>query len=393
MRGKLLVAQSGGPTPVINCSLLGVLEEATVQSSVSAVLGARDGVLGMLEGYFLDLHKLGVREKALLRTTPGAALGSCRHRLTEEETHRVIDVCRQHDVRFVIYIGGNDSADTAHRLHQVAAQDRYDLRVISVPKTIDNDLPVTDHCPGYGSVARFLALAIMGAGKDTEAMRRSDPVKIIEVMGRNAGWLAASCALGKTSDEDSPHLIYVPELPFSEERFLRDVERVYGRLGYCVAVVSEHVKDECGKPLGSAEPSHVDAFGHQYHDSPARYLAALVQSRLRLRARYDRPGSVQRMISSLVSSVDASEAYLVGRAAVRSAMEDYSDKMVTLLRVGEHPYACTTGLVALEEIANREKLLPQAYIAEANDCVTDAFREYALPLIGDPLPQYVRLST
>jgi 6-phosphofructokinase 1 len=390
--GALLVGQSGGPTPVINASLYGVTDEALKSGQFSRVLGALHGVEGILGNQIADLGGEQPDQLSLLRDTPAAALGSCRYKLRDDDLHAILDVFRAQDVRVFVYAGGNDSADTAHRVAAAAAHAGYDLRVLGVPKTVDNDLPVTDHCPGYGSAARFAALASLGAGRDTEAMRRTDPVKIVEVMGRYAGWLAAGAALGRRDTEDAPHLVYVPEQPVPVEAILADVERVHRELGFAVVVLCENQPDASGRVLGAeGTPHHVDAFGHAYFESPAVFLAQRIQDVLGLRARYDKPGSVQRSFPGCVSSIDRLEAEQVGRDAVRAALAGETDQMVVLSRDPDGPYRCRTGLAPLQAIANQQKLVPAEFYDARLRLPTEAFRAYALPLIGDPLPPLARL--
>ena len=391
LAANLLVGQSGGATAVMNASLAGVIVEALEHRQIRGVYGALNGIEGLLEGRLVDLRYEDPTTIRELAETPSAALGTCRHRLAPDEEERALDALRRYSIRFFIYIGGNDSADTAHRLALCAARAGYELYVVGVPKTVDNDLPLTDHCPGYGSAARFLALATLDAGRDTEAAAKVYPVKIIEVGGRNAGWLAAASALGKRSDEDAPHLVYVPERPLQVTSFLQDVEQVHRRLGYVVAVVGENVRDERGRPLGSERPRFVDAFGHPYYEGPASFLANLVMMHLGLRARYDKPGTIQRMLTACVSRVDRNEAYLVGQRAVSYALAGVSDQMVTLVREPGEEYRCRTGLAPLDQIANRERKLPPEFMGEPASFLTAAFLNYARPLLGDPLPSYIRL--
>lgn len=393
LKGNLLVGQSGGVTAVINSSLAGVVDEAFEHDIIGRVYGSRHGIEGVLAQELIDLETFPPSRISGLRSTPAAALGSCRHKLSDSEYERVIEIFRAYDVRYFIYIGGNDSADTAHRVSQIAQESGYELRVVGVPKTIDNDLPVTDHSPGYGSAARFVALATMDAGLDTESMRRFDPVKIIETMGRNAGWLAAASVLGKRDDSQAPHLIYVPERPLIADAFLRDIEDVYRRVGYVVAVVAETVRGENGQPIGLIEDEvYTDSFGHRRITGTAQTLCNLVTERLGLKARWDKPGTIQRVSTVSVSPVDEEEAYLAGRHAVRSAVAGQSDKMVVLFREPGDDYRCTTGLASLQDIANSEKVLPDEYISEQGNFVTPDFIRYARPLIGAPLPEHVRLD-
>jgi 6-phosphofructokinase len=390
--GNLLIGQSGGATAVINASLAGAVQEALRSNQIDGIYGALHGIEGVLKRQIINLRQESERTWNHALTTPSAALGSCRYKLQPQDPARALEVLRALGVRYFLYIGGNDSADTAHRLALAAREADYDLRVIAIPKTIDNDLPITDHCPGYGSAARFIALATMDSALCTEAIPHHYPVKIIEVMGRDAGWLAAASALGKERPEDAPHLIYTPERPFSRERFLAAVREVYQAIGYVIVVVAETIRDEQGHSLGAAGAQGADAFAHPLVSGTAQQLVELVKTELGLRARFDKPGDLQRMSSVAVSSVDRSEAYLVGQMAVRSALQGVSNKMVTLVRQPGPGYACETGLADLEAIANAQKLLPDDFLDAPGTGVTQAFYDYALPLIGEALPRHVRLK-
>jgi 6-phosphofructokinase 1 len=395
--GTLLVGQSGGPTAVINSTLAGVLAEAARQPAIARVLALRHGIEGALAEDWVPLWPGNAGLVARLRRTPSAALGSSRYRLRDTDLERALVVFRKHDIRYFLLIGGNDSADTAWRLHQAAAAAGYPLEALGVPKTIDNDLPETDHCPGYGSIARYVAVAAQEAALDTAAMRRSDPVKFLEVMGRDAGWVAAAATLGRTDPEAPPHLVYVPERPVTPEAVLADIEAVYRRHGYALIVLCENQTQPTptgARVLGATgEPEWVDAFGHHYYPSPAAYLCRRVRQDLGLRARYDKPGSLQRTAAALVSPVDEREAYQVGRAAVRAAVRGRGGHMITLRRLGDAPYRCTTGLAPLAAIANRSRPLPPEFLGpSAWTPTTAAFATYARPLLGPPLPAYWRLG-
>jgi 6-phosphofructokinase 1 len=390
--GALIVGQSGGPTAVINASLVGAVRAALASNQVGGIYGARYGIRGVLDRDLLDLRAEPPSTWDALLRTPSAALGACRFRLDDDTTLQALESLRALGARYFIYIGGNDSADTAHRLAEAARAADSDLRIICVPKTIDNDLPATDHCPGYGSAARFIALATMDSALCTRAMPDHYPVKIIEVMGRDAGWLAAASALGKARPEEPPHLIYTPERPWSATRFLDDVRAVHQEFGYVVVVVAETVRNENGQALGAMASTGVDAFGHHLLSGAAQYLVSLVSEELGLRARFDKPGDLQRMSSLAVSDVDRSETELVGHAAVQAALGGETDKMVTLVRVPGHGYRCETGLAELAGIANATRPLPPAFLSATGTGVTEAFRAYALPLLGAPLPRYARLG-
>lgn len=393
MKGKAVVGQSGGPTAVINNSLVGVIHEAMEHPEIEAVYGAVHGIKGVLEEEFIDLTRQHREVLEGLRRTPGAALGSIRYKLKEEDYERILEVFKAHNIRYFFYIGGNDSMDTANRLANLARQIDYEIRVIGIPKTIDNDLAHTDHCPGYGSAARFVAMATRDTGWDTRAMKQDNPVKIIEIMGRNAGWLAGASVLGKERDDDPPHLIYLPERPLSHEKLLRDVEEMYRRYGYVVIALSEGVCTETGEPFGGEfAPKEKDAFGHVLKGGASDAAAALIRNNLGLRVRIDKPNYLYRSFMACASEVDIREAYEVGRAAVRAAVTGETAKMVTIIRVPDGEYRSTTGLVELEKVANVERKMPDEYISEDDNFVTEAFIEYARPLIGGPLPEYARLE-
>lgn len=383
--GKLVVGQSGGPTQVINGSLVGVVEQALDQSEITGIYGSLRGISGVLEDRFIDLSRESAETLALLRRTPGAALGTVRYKLQRDDYARVVQVFRSHGVRFFCYIGGNDSMDTAYRVHLAAQDIGYELRCVGVPKTVDNDLAFTDHCPGYGSAARFVALAVRDSGWDTASMGPSSPVKIVEIMGRNAGWLAAAAALGREAPGDPPHLIYVPERPVDDQSVVVGVRRVVEEQEHCVIALSEGA-------VSNSETTETDAFGHSMKGGAADHLARTILEQLGLKVRIDKPNYLQRSFSLSMSPVDADEAYRVGRAAVQLAAAGESGVMVTLERQPSDPYFCETGMALLDQVANAERLLPDEYVNALGNDVTDAFLEYARPLIGTSLPPLARLS-
>jgi ATP-dependent phosphofructokinase / diphosphate-dependent phosphofructokinase len=390
--GNLIIGQSGGATAVINASLVGTIEAAFQEGQINNIYGMLHGIEGFLKEDIIDLRQQSADILTGVLHTPSAALGSCRYKLQEHDPERVIDLLRKYNIRYLVYIGGNDSADTAQRLAEAARYVGYELQAISVPKTIDNDLPFTDHCPGYGSAARFIAMATMDSTLNTIAIPEHYPVKVIETMGRNAGWLAAASALGKRDDVDPPHIILMPEQAFNAQRYLEQVEAVYRRIGYVIVVVSEALRDEHGEPLGAVGQAGNDAFQHPLLSGAAQYLVDLVKQHLNLRARFDKPGDLQRMASHSISHTDQQEAYLVGKMAVQALLAGESDKMVTLVRHTEPTYYCTTGLVTLAKIANVQQLMPAEFLDESKTMVTRAFYDYALPLIGEPLPQHTKLK-
>jgi ATP-dependent phosphofructokinase / diphosphate-dependent phosphofructokinase len=391
--GNLVVGQAGGATAVINASLVGVVESA-LAAGYRSVYGMRRGAEGALQDDYLDLTSLAPERLQALAATPGAALASSRRKASDDEIAALLASYSRSDVTAFVYIGGNDSADTVHRLARMAVERGLQISAIAVPKTIDNDLPVTDHSPGYGSIARYVAVATMDSAKDTESMPTMYPVKFIEVMGRDAGWVAAASALGKRTLSDPPHLIYVPERPVSRAQLLDDVRRVYKEFGYVVAVVTETMRDERGQPFadpGSSGDS--DAFGHALLRGTAQTMVELVQSELGLRARFDKPGSLQRMSMAFSSWVDLEEAREAGRAAVRLASTGESDLMVTLVREADQPYRFSTSSAPLAAVANRQSLLPDDFLDATGRMTTENFRRYALPLLGpDPFPRYERID-
>ena len=391
-RANLIIGQSGGATAVINASFVGAFEEALKNEYIGGIYGMLHGIEGLLKEDIIDLRQQPADLWSRLINTPSAALGSCRYKLQEGDPERALDILRSYNIHYVIYIGGNDSADTAHQLALAARHAGYELQAISVPKTIDNDLPFTDHCPGYGSAARFIALATMDSTMNTVAIPWHYPVKVIETMGRNAGWLAASSTLGKRDENDPPHILILPERSFNADQYLEQVEAIYRRLGYAIVVVSEAVKDEQGKPLGAVGQVGNDAFQHPLLSGAAQYLVELVKQHLQLRARFDKPGDLQRMASNCISTTDQREAYQVGAMGVRALLAGESDKMVTLIRHTEPEYHCSTGLVELAHIANEQRIMPDNYLDERKTMVTQAFYDYALPLIGEPLPRHAVLD-
>ncbi len=389
---NLIIGQSGGATAVINASLVGAVEAALAEERIDGIYGMQHGVEGLLKEDVIDLRRQTSSVWTRLRYTPSAALGTCRYKLTDEDPERVITILRKYNIHLLLYIGGNDSADTAHRLALTAQHMNYELRAISVPKTIDNDLPFTDHCPGYGSAARFIGLATLDSSMNTKAIPWYYPVKVIETMGRDAGWLTASSVLAKHDESDPPHILLIPEQRFNADRFLRQVEEIYRRVGYVVVVAAESLRDEQGQPLGAIGQIGTDAFQHPMLSGTAQHLVELVKSEMKLRARFDKPGDLQRMASFSVSITDRDEAYQVGKMGTKALLDGESDKMITIVRHNEPAYYCTTGLVELSEVANVQRLLPDEYLDESKTMVTQAFYDYALPLIGDPIPDHARLE-
>ena len=370
-----------------------MIEEAKRHHEIQGIYGAVKGILGVLDEEFVDLRQEDEQTISKLRRTPSAALGSCRYKLSGNDYGRVTDVLSAHKISYLVFAGGNDSMDTAHKIANLSAERNYDLSVMGVPKTVDNDLAMTDHCPGYGSVARFNSIAVRDSGLDTEAISTSDAVKIVETMGRDTGWITASTALAKADTDSAPHLIYLPERPFVSGKFLEDVKRVYDRLQRVVICVCEGLRDENGEfVVASNKKIDVDKFGHVQLGGVGEYLANLISAKLGIKARCDKPGTIQRVSMVCASQADLDEAYLVGQVAVSKVVEGDSDKMVALLRTNNEPYECETTLVNLEQVALKTRKVPDEFIDEDPNYVTDSFLRYARPLIGGALPEYASLK-
>jgi ATP-dependent phosphofructokinase / diphosphate-dependent phosphofructokinase len=388
-KGIAVVAHSGGPTPVINASLLGVVEEAHRHQQITALYGARFGIAGILRQDFLDLFQqpAGLLDK--IARTPSSALGSSRHEVSPVDLQTVFDVFRAHNVRYFFYTGGNGSMGTARQLQVTAEENRYDLQIVGIPKTIDNDLTHTDHTPGYASTARFFAHAVRDVNADNRAL--PNQVEFIEVLGRNVGWLAAATSLARDQEEDAPHLIYFPESPLPSEKLLDEVSAVYRRLHRCVVVVCEGQLDENGEPFGA--DVRAGSRGSLAMNLAHR-LALLVSSRLQLRARSEKPGLLGRATSAYISDTDWNESHLCGRHAVKAAIEGRSGTMVTLQRQSSQIYTVKTALVELEKVAFTERLFPSEWINPQNNGVLPPFRDYIAPLVGpiEPHPQLLDYS-
>ena len=372
---NLLVLQGGGPTPVLNASLYGVLAGAC--GGPGRLLGARRGVAGLLEGDWLDLTDLPPARLELLRTSPGAALGSTRRKLDKGELERVVDRLRERGVRRLVLIGGNGSLRGAEAIARAAERLGYELRVIGVPKTIDNDIPATDRCPGFASAARYVAQSVRDLGMDVRTLPQ--PVSIFETMGRGVGWLAGAAALGKLDADHAPHLIYLPERPFDLERFFGDVDRTVRRLGWCVAVVNEGIRDAAGRPVHeAANAAGRDAMGRAVPGGVAAFLAEGVTRVLRLRCRSEKPGLCGRNSMLHASEQDQHDAEQVGRVAARAAANGETGKMVSLRPLPESD----CDLVPLSAAAG-ERPVPAEWLDDSDLGVTDAFLNYVRPLVGE----------
>ncbi|MCL4507990.1 MAG: diphosphate--fructose-6-phosphate 1-phosphotransferase [Chloroflexi bacterium] len=378
--GTVAVGQSGGPTAVINASLAGVIE--TARAAGSQVLGLRYGIQGALNDDVIDLTNV---DTDALADTASAALGSIRYKVQPAEYDRIVYAFQERGIKTFIYIGGNDSMDTADQLARVAVQRGLPLQVLGVPKTIDNDLPFTDHCPGYPSAARYVAMVVRDVGLDARAMRR---VYFLEIMGRHAGWLAAASRLARDEDGAAPHLIMLPEHDWDEDRFISGVDHALKLFGHCIVAVAEGFE----LPEGSANLGIVDAFGHVRLGGIGRHLAEFTQQRLGLSStpNSDILGYIQRAASFARSSIDVAEARQAGREAVTAAQAGKSGYMVTLQRRSSAPYSINYGLQPLDTIANVTRALDDHFIVRDRYDVADAFMGYIAPIAG-PLVKPYRL--
>ncbi|MCL2647352.1 MAG: 6-phosphofructokinase [Phycisphaerales bacterium] len=408
MLGNAIIGQSGGPTAVINQSLVGVIEALThaqKQNKIGKILGAKHGVRGIIHSDFLTLDNLSADLLERVAQTPSSALGSTRDKPDEAYCHQIFESFKKHNVQYFFYLGGNDSADTARITAEMAKANGVNLNVYHVPKTIDNDLRTTDHCPGYGSAGRFVALAHMGDDADNRSLKG---IKINCVMGRDAGWLTAASALARFDENDGPHLIYVPEADFNEDKFIGDVDRIFTKLGRCVIAVSEGIRYKANdKKSLLAEKimqgGEVDAHGNRQLSGSgalADYLTNLIKDKLgnlmatrgggtvKLRVRGDTFGYLQRSFPTIVSETDAPEARECGRLAVQYALtapNGLSSGSVAMKRVSESPYKIAFFPTPLDTVARLTKPLPAEWIKDGND-MTAAYMSYAKPLIG-PLPR------
>lgn len=406
--GNLLVAQSGGPTAAINASIAGVIQEGGKHECIEEIYGGLNGILGILNEELIDINEEKAKTIEGLKYTPAAALGTCRYKIdfkkkpdqAARDMDRLFEIFRAHNIRYFFYAGGNDSQDTAHKIHEETIKRNFEIRVIGVPKTIDNDLPHTDHCPGYGSVIKYNAATVMEIAADVGSMATDDgSCCIIEVMGRAAGWIAAGTILAKRRPEDAPHIVLLPEIPLNEAIFLQRVKETIEARDYCIVVVGEGLRDARGEELG-ADKTRVDAFGHAVLSGAAEALAEIVQGKLNLKTRTVKLGYAQRAASHFASLTDITEAAACGEAAVRAAMDGHSGFMVKIVRTQQEPYRWKTDLQDLKDIANVEHLVPRDWISEDGLLPNEKFIQYARPLVEGEvkfpteggLPKYVVLE-
>ena len=384
VQGAALLVHGGGPTQVINASLQGVVEECRRHPEVTALYGARFGIEGALAGDFADLLRQQPARIAAVGRTTGSSLGSSRAKMTRSDYQRLFEVLRSFDIRYFFLNGGNGSMYLAHEIAGMAGPE---LRVVGIPKTIDNDIVGTDHSPGYGSTAWFFACAVRDIGEDIRAL--PGRVSVVEIMGRNAGWLTAATAFARRDPGDPPHLIYLPERPLRRARFLADAGRVLRANGTAVIAVCEGQKDENGRPFGDLGTP--DGFDRQLSGNLGHTLARLLIDELGLNARSEKPGLLGRSSMAYVSETDWREAYLCGQAAVQAALSGATDKMVALIREPGPEYRVTAGLAPLADAAGGERLFPLEWITADGADVSANFLEYAAPLLG-PMEFHARLD-
>jgi 6-phosphofructokinase 1 len=406
MKKNILYAQSGGVTPVINATACGVIETARKNhDKIGKVYAGKDGIIGILREELIDPSRESKTAVTALRHTPGGAFGSCRYKLksieeSKREYERLIEVLHAHDIGYFFYNGGGDSADTAHKVSQIGKKMGFPVQCIGVPKTIDNDLPITDNCPGFGSVAKYVAVSILEASLDVESMASSSTkVFILEVMGRHAGWIAAASGLVAREEGDPPHVILFPEVPFKQREFLRKVKHAVANYGYYSIVVSEGVRNGRGQFLADAGTR--DAFGHAQLGGVAPVLANIVREKLGYKYHWAVSDYLQRSARHVASKVDVEQAYAVGASAVEFALQGKTGVMPVIKRVSNNPYRWKIDEVSLGRVANREKMMPKSYITADGMGITPAARRYLAPLIRgedyppydrDGLPKYVRMK-
>ena len=376
LKGNMLIAHGGGPTPVINSSLLGAVREAKTHGEIETIYGARFGAEGILAGDLIDLGKFGDADLALLAKTPASALGSCRRKLTDADYPAVLECFKKFNIRYFFYNGGNDSMDTCNKIYNLSVETGYELRVIGIPKTIDNDLDVTDHCPGFGSAAKYAAVSALELAQDASAL----PIHVVvmEMMGRNAGWITAASAL-YADLMPCEHLVYLPEVAFDKEKFLAAVKEKWAKGRGLLVTISEGIHYADGSPV--ADSGVVDGFGHKVPGGAAQALSDMIMQETGLKSRSEKPGLLGRVSVALMSEIDQKEAEEAGACAVRSAVEGKTGFMVGF-ETTRNPYSSKTILIPLEKVANAEKKFPLEWIGEDGASIKPAFKAYCEPLLG-----------
>lgn len=395
LRGNAIIGQSGGPTSVINASLAGAVEAAQEFDGIQEMLGMRYGIEGFMAESIIDLGDESSEVIAGLKTTPSSALGSCRHKLQEEDLPKILELLKKYDIRYVFLIGGNDTMDTVHRLEAYAQKGNYELIGVGIPKTVDNDLFGTDHTPGFASAARYMALSVMQAGVLARDMQKVDQFVIYQCIGREAGWLVGATAAGKKDPEDAPHIMCLPERPFNRDKFIADVKKCYDEFGFVSVVCGEGITYADGTPVSASQTEdrfgNVE-FGAMGGTSAAMSLHRMIAEEFGFRGEFQVTESLPMCAADRVVQQDIDEAYLCGQKAVEQAAKGITGVMITLVRESGKAYVCTTGTVALADVAVKAKPMPDAYINAEGNFVTEAFCDYLQPLIGE-MPKFVALKS
>ncbi len=387
MGENILIVHGGGPTAVINASLYGAVTEAKKHRELEHIYAAKNGTGGLLREEFIELSKIPQEELALLLQTPGSAIGTSRDQLEQEEYERMADILQKRNIRYVLFNGGNGTMDTCGKLYRTCKGRGFDVCVMGIPKTMDNDIAITDHSPGFGSAARYIAQSVKEVCADVRGLPIH--VVVIEASGRNAGWITAASALADDGDGNGPDLIYLPERPFDEDKYIEDVERLLKRKSGIVVVASEGLRDADGKPI---VPPVFQVGRATYFGDVSAHLANLVIRRLGYKARGEKPGLLGRASMTLQSEVDRDEAILAGRLACAKVLKGTSGKMVAFRRVSVKPYEMEPFLVDIDEVMMHERTMPDAYINEEGNGVTEAFKEWCRPLIGGELPRMMAFN-
>ena len=404
MAKNAFYAQSGGVTAVINASACGVIQAAKRTRAIGKVFAGKNGIIGALKEELIDTSKESAKDIAALKYTPSGAFGSCRYKLKSVEDNRaeyerILEVFKAHNIGYFFYNGGGDSQDTANKLAQLSQATGADLTCIGIPKTVDNDLPLTDCCPGFGSVAKYVAISTLEAGLDVASMAESSTkVFVLEVMGRHAGWIAGAAGLASEQEGDAPHIILFPEIAFNREKFLKKVKSCVKKFGYCAVVVSEGVQNADGSFL--AEGGGKDAFGHAQLGGVAPFIADMIKAELGYKYHWAVADYLQRSARHIASATDVEQAYAVGAAAVEFALAGKTAVMPAIIRGKGKKYSWSIGEAKLSDVANVEKMMPRNYISRDGFHITDAARDYLAPLIQgedypeykNGLPQYARLK-
>ena len=403
LKGACIIGQSGGPTSVINASAYGAIKTALESDSITRVLGALNGIKGVLDDNLIDMGKEDPEELALMKHTPSSALGSCRYKLKDPDVDdtdykRILEIFKKYDVRYFFYNGGNDSMDTCNKISKFMLKNGYECRVMGIPKTIDNDLFGTDHCPGFASAAKYIATSCMEVYQDARVYD-TGMVCIMEIMGRHAGWLAGAAALA-TAYGAGPDLVYLPEVDFDMDKFLADVDRIYKEKGNCMVAVSEGIHYADGTFVSEAKTSATDGFGHAQLGGLAAHLASVVKEKTGAKVRGIELSLLQRCAAHCASGTDIEEAFMSGKTAVEQMIAGVTDKMVGFECDRTNGYTCKAKLFDLSDVANFEKKFPAEWITPEGNNVTEDFVKYAMPLIQgetklekvDGLPRFARLK-